>query len=200
MKRINHKHSSHFDRTGINMKNSRFIGLLFIILTIGATLGLTACGDTVKSEAKYPTGYDRPSTGGDIYAKSPSIFGTGGLFGRAKQEGGDSGIGVNSFLWRASLDTVSFMPLASADPFGGTILTDWYSPPENENERYKANVFILGRQLRSDGVRVRIFKQERVKGTWKDIAVSDETARQLEDAILGRARQLRIAQIGPVED
>ncbi len=182
------------------MKNNSLLSLLFVIFAFVATLGLTACGETVKSEAKYPTGYDRPSTGGDIYAKSPSIFGTGGLFGRAKQEGGDSGLGVNSYLWRASLDTISFMPLASADPFGGTILTDWYSPPENQNERYKTNVFILGKQLRSDGVRVRVFKQELKKGGWKDVAVSDETARQMEDAILGRARQLRIAQIGPVED
>ena len=94
-----------------------------------------------------------------------------------------------------------FVPAtACADPFGGTILTDWYSAPETPNERYKANVFILGRQLRSDGVRVRVFKQEQTKSGWKDIAVSDETARQLEDAILTRARQLRVAQIGPVED
>ncbi len=172
--------------------------IAFIFLT-----GLTACtGNVIETEAKYPTGYDRPQTDGDIYAKGPSIFGKGGILGTRSTEGnsGDSGIGVNSFLWRASLDTVSFMPLASADPFGGTILTDWYSPPETPGERFKANVFILGKQLRSDGVRVRIFKQQQVKGAWKDINVSDETARQLEDSILTRARQLRIAQVGPVED
>jgi hypothetical protein len=175
--------------------------LLKLLLVILIPVSLAACGETIESEAKYPSGYDRPSTGGDIYSKNQSIFGTGGLFGRSKEgEGGDSGIGVNSFLWRASLDTVSFMPLASADPFGGTILTDWYTPPENPNERYKANVFIMGRQLRSDGVRVRVFKQEQVKGAWKDVTTSDDTGRQLEDAILTRARQLRIAQIGPVED
>lgn len=179
------------------MKNKIF---LFAFLLPLISLVLSAC-DTVESEAKYPTGYDRPSTGGDIYGEHQSIFGSGGLFGRGKEEdGGDSGIGVNSFLWRASLDTVSFMPLASADPFGGTILTDWYSAPETPNERYKVNVFILGKQLRSDGVRVRVFKQQQGKGGWKDVTVSDETARQLEDAILTRARQLRIAQIGPVEE
>ncbi len=174
--------------------------LLIALFSVLLSFGLAACGKTVETEAKYPTGLDRPETGGDIYEKPQSIFGKGGMFGRAQDQGGDSGIGVNSFLWRASLDTVSFMPLASADPFGGTILTDWYSAPETPNERYKANVFILGRQLRSDGVRVRVFKQEQTKGGWKDIAVSDETARQLEDAILTRARQLRVAQIGPVED
>ena len=181
-----------------NITTSR--NILAVLFSILLSFGLAACGKTVETEAKYPTGLDRPVTQGDIYARPQSIFGKGGMFGRADDSAADSGIGVNSFLWRASLDTVSFMPLASADPFGGTILTDWYSAPETPNERYKANVFILGRQLRSDGVRVRVFKQEQTKSGWKDIAVSDETARQLEDAILTRARQLRVAQIGPVED
>jgi hypothetical protein len=184
------------------MKNKSVLKPFFALFIAVTMLALGACsGDKIETEAKYPTGYDRNQTGGDIYAKPTSVFGAGGMFGRSKTgEGGDSGIGVNSFLWRASLDTVSFMPLASADPFGGTILTDWYSPPENPNERYKANVFILGKQLRSDGVRVRIFKQQQTKGGWKDINVDDGTGRQLEDAILTRARQLRVAQLGPIED
>lgn len=164
-------------------------------------LALTSC-ESVKKEAKYPTGAERSSTGGDIYKKPDSIFGKGGLglFGRRDEgEEGDSGIGVNSFLWRASLDTVSFMPLASADPFGGTILTDWYSSPEAPKERFKVNVFILGKQLRSDGVRVRVFKQVNSKGSWFDAEVSPDTGRQLEDAILTRARQLRVAQMGREE-
>ena len=86
--------------------------------------------------------------------------------------GGGPGIGVNSFLWHASLDTVSFMPLASADPFGGTIITDWYSPPASPNERFKVNIFILGRELRADGV--------------QDQRVPPEARRQ--DRHLGRRR------------
>lgn len=163
-----------------------------------AILGLSACG-TVQTEAKYPSGLDRNQTGGDIYGEKESIFGEGGLdiFGGNRKKGADSGsgIGVNAFLWRASLDTVSFMPLASADPFGGTILTDWYTPDENANERFKLNVFILGRQLRSDGVRVRVFKQELRRGAWQDVAPAPEMATQLEDAILTRARQLRVANL-----
>jgi hypothetical protein len=170
---------------------------------LGASLLLAGCS-SVKTEAKYPTGYERAETGGDIYSKPDSIFGKDGLKllgGRSQDDGtGNNGIAVNSFLWRASLDTVSFMPLASADPFGGVILTDWYIAPENENERFKLNVFILGRELRSDGVRVRVFKQVAQKGTWRDADASEEMARQLEDTILTRARQLRIAKIGPLED
>lgn len=165
-----------------------------------ALLGLTACSSIggVEGEAKYPTGMDRTATDGDIYAQPKSIFGEGGLLGANKKKGeGDetSGIGVNAFLWRAALDTVSFMPLASADPFGGVILTDWYAPPENDSERFKLNVFILGKQLRSDGVRVRVFRQVMNKGTWRDEAPAEGMETKLEDTILTRARQLRVAQL-----
>lgn len=170
---------------------------LAVILCASTTLG--ACADKIETEAKYPSGLDRGQTGGDIYGERESIFGEDGLSlfgGKNKNEDeGQSGIGVNSYLWRAALDTVSFMPLASADPFGGVILTDWYMPQENATERLKVNVFILGRQLRSDGIRARVFKQQLQNGTWVDIDVSNETARQLEDTILTRARQLRVANI-----
>ena len=136
---------------------------------------------------------------GDIYAENPSVFGIDGLSlggSRSKDaDDGSSGIAVNSFLWRASLDTVSFMPLASADPFGGVILTDWYSPQETKGERFKINVFILSKQLRSDAIQVRLFKQVRSGGAWRDVKPSAETVRQLEDSILTRARQLRVAQL-----
>src|SRR6266851_3052770 len=102
-------------------------------------------------------------------------------------------IGVNSFLWRASLDTLAFMPLASADPFGGVIITDWYSPPETPDERFKVNVFILDRQLRSDGVRAAVFHQHHdANGAWTDASVEATTQLDLENAILTRARQLRV--------
>jgi len=110
--------------------------------------------------------------------------------------GGGSGIGVNSFLWHASLDTVSFMPLASADPFGGTIITDWYSPPETPNERFKINIFILGRDLRADGVRARVFRQNKEpSGQWADAAVDQTTGTGIENAILARARQIRMSTV-----
>ena len=136
----------------------------FMILFV--TVGLAAC-ESIETEAKYPTGADRAGTAdaNSIYDKPDSVLGSAGLFGLGGKDkennvGGGSGIAVNSFLWRASLDTVSFMPLASADPFGGTILTDWYSPDANAKERFKINVFILTRELRSDGIRVRVFRQK----------------------------------------
>jgi len=119
------------------------------------------------------------------------VFGGNGLFADDPYADGRS-IGVNSFLWRASLDTISFMPVSSADPFGGVIITDWYSPSEAPNERFKLNVYILGRALRADGVRVAVFRQILAsQGGWRDVAIGDAPATEIEDSILTRARQLR---------
>jgi len=130
-----------------------------------------------------------------------TIFGKGGIFifgGEDEDEAAASGggIGVNSFLWRAALDTVSFMPLASADPFGGVVITDWYQPPESPTERFKVNVYILDNQLRSDGIRASVFRQLlHPSGSWIDAPVRDGTSTQLENSILTRARQLRISSL-----
>jgi len=168
-----------------------------ITLSVLSLLVLASCENVPKGEAKFPTGLDRTTTGDDIYGEKESVFGSDGLsiFGNKKKgnDDGTTGIGVNSFLWRASLDTVSFMPLASADPFGGVIITDWYSSEEKPNERFKLNVFILDKQLVSNGVSVKAFRQIKSGSSWKDSSVTDGTARQLEDAILTRARQLRVA-------
>jgi len=137
------------------------------------------------------------------FAMVASLFGMGGDkksdsggagSGGAAAGGGPPGVGVNSFLWRATLDTVSFLPLASADPFGGVIITDWYSPAEAANERFKVNIFILGRELRADGVRCTVFRQRRDPGgQWADAPVDQHTGPDLENAILTRARQIRLS-------
>jgi hypothetical protein len=113
---------------------------------------------------------------------------------RARDEQG--GIGVNSFLWRATLDTLNFMPLTSADAFGGVVITDWHANPNAPNERFKATVYILDTRLRADALNVSIFRQEMVGGVWQDAAVSAETAIQIENEILRRARELRLSAIG----
>jgi hypothetical protein len=158
-------------------------------------VALAACSSDNPGRDEYPEA-TRSRHGKD--APQGSILGEGGinLFGGGKKsdEGGGAGIGVNSYLWRASLDTLAFMPLASADPFGGVIITDWYSPAETPDERFKVNVFILDRQLRADGVRAAVFKQRRAPdGRWADAPVDPATQTELENAILSRARQLRIS-------
>jgi hypothetical protein len=105
-------------------------------------------------------------------------------------------LGVNSFLWHASLDTMSFMPLQSADPFGGVIITDWYVAPTAPNERLKVTIYISDRTLRADGLKVVVFRQTRNGNAWSDAAASPDTAHQLEDSILTRARELRLSSLG----
>ena len=102
------------------------------------------------------------------------------------------GIGVNSYLWQATLETLAFMPLASADPYGGVIITDWYTNPEKPDERFKATAYVLGRELRADGLRVSIFRQVRgPDGQWQNAAVNPETTGEIENKVLARARELR---------
>ena len=104
-------------------------------------------------------------------------------------------LGVNSFLWHASLDTLRFLPLASADPFGGVIISEWYVAPASPNERLKVTVYIMDRTLRADALKVVVFRQIRNGATWADAQPSPDTARKLEDSILTRARELRLASI-----
>ena len=166
------------------------LGMLGVFLLALAAAG---CENSVPPDS--PTMDPRRRAAG---ASQESIFGSGGigLFGGDEDEAAASGIGVNAFLWRATLDTISFMPLLSADPFGGVIITDWYAPPESPDERFKMTVYILGRTLRSDGLQVSVFRQERGEsGLWEDRATSPDTAVSLEDKILDRARQLRTAQL-----
>jgi len=121
------------------------------------------------------------------------------LFGRGGDEpaaADAAAIAVNGYLWRASLDTLSFMPLASADPYGGIIITDWYVNPEKPDERFKATVYILDSRLRADGLNVSIFKQVRgPEGGWVDAPAAGQTEVDIENAILTRARQLRLSNI-----
>jgi hypothetical protein len=112
-------------------------------------------------------------------------------------ENGQRTLGVNSYLWHASLDTLSFMPLASADPFGGVIITEWSSAVQVPDERMKVTVYIMDRRLRADGVKVAVFRQVRQNGVWADAPVTPETAAKLTDAILTRARELRLATTPP---
>jgi len=122
------------------------------------------------------------------------------LVGHSKQPApaaaANGGIGVNGYLWRATLDTLAFMPLASADPYGGTVITDWYTNPEKPDERFKCTVYILDSRLRADGLKVSVFKQQRdAAGNWVDSATAAQTETDIENAILTRARQLRLSNV-----
>lgn len=133
-----------------------------------------------------------------------SVFGEGGLaigtigrdrglFGFGEDEGGR--LPVNKYLWQASLDTLSFLPLASTDPFTGVIATDWSASPTAPGERFKVTAFITSSALSAGALKVATYREVRNEdGVWVPAPVSPDTARQLEDAILVRAREIRIAE------
>lgn len=162
------------------------VGVVF-----AAVLALAACGGNDNPGSSYRTSPDFRSDA------APAESGLGiTLFGDSESSGTEGAVAVNAFLWRASLDTVSFMPLASADPFGGVIITDWYAPPETPGERFKVNVYILGRSLRADGLKVSVFRQtEGAGGRWTDSPVGADVPGEFEEAVLTRARQLRMQAV-----
>jgi len=171
--------------------------LPFVLVLFALSLPLSACDGL--SENTDSTNF--PKTDKDRRKERlGKLTGESGLsFGGSDKsdEGGNNPLGVNSFLWRATLDTLAFMPLASADPFGGVVLTDWYEDPKATGERFKVNALILDRQLRADSIKISVFRQKKnPAGQWVDDAVDTGIARKLEDAVLTRARELRVAQLG----
>jgi Domain of unknown function (DUF3576) len=173
------------------------------LLPVTALALIAALVASCSSSKPSPTdpgyiGFQGPASSGSM--PGGSVLGDSNVvFGNAKDRpggtrGGDAGggaLGVNAYLWRGALDTLSFMPLASADPFGGVIITDWYTPATSSGERFKATAYILGRELRSDGVRVSIFRQVLQNGQWVDAEVSPVTIGEIENKVLARARELR---------
>lgn len=101
-------------------------------------------------------------------------------------------IGVNGYLWQATLDTLSFLPFAQIEASGGIIVSEWYSEPENPNERVKVTVRFLSEELRSDGLKVTVVRQQRQAGSWITMPVQASTALQIEEAILVSARKMRL--------
>jgi hypothetical protein len=147
-------------------------------------LTVAGCGGHKNVTAVSDPGYVDPTAPGTA-ALSPDRD------NKATEAGAT--LAVNAYLWRGALETLGFMPLASADPYGGVIVTDWYSPPTTTGERFKATAFVLGRQLRADGVKITIFRQVRDGGAWADAPVNPATAVDIENKVLARARELRAA-------
>lgn len=160
-------------------------------LTVAALM-LAACGSDNTYQAAPRADRD-PAAPAAAGVFTPGGTGANLFTGDASKGGSEGAIAVNAFLWRAALDTIAFMPLASADPFGGVIITDWYAPPETPNERFKVNVYILGRMLRADGIKVSVFRQQQAAGgTWSDATVGPEVSAEFENAVLSQARELRL--------
>ena len=171
---------------------SRLPSVIALLLGAGLAVGGCTAGKEFAEDYSDPRSYGAGNRGSILGDAGPLIS-----IGRGRGEQGDQGgaLGVNAYLWRGALETLSFMPLVSADPFGGVIITDWFQPPGSGGERFKATAYILGRTLRADGVRMSVFRQVLQGGQWLDAAVAPSAANELENKVLARARDLRSQQV-----
>lgn len=167
------------------------------IATLTASLFmLTGCSGDLSSKDDKPTPIGRAETRKRDFG---NLFGDDFLmFGGPKKRGSSDMVGsatVNPFIWRASLDTISFMPLSSADAVGGVIVTDWYTIPSKLNERIKVTIYVTNPQLRADAVKVTIYKQANKGGAWVNAPTDAKSATEMENIILSKARQLRVKHL-----
>jgi len=160
------------------------LAALGLCLSFSACASLGTKGGATSANTTAPADDDKISLG--------KLFGGGKKQSTYNEQ---AGIGVNAYLWRASLDTIAFMPLTSADPFGGTIITDWYANPQTPDEQFKITIFILDSRLRADALNVSIQKQVRAGDRWVPADVSQQTQLDIENAILTRARELRLSNV-----
>jgi len=163
-----------------------------LILTSSLLL-LAGCGSDLSPNDNTPTPMGRNETRKRDFG---NLFGDDFLvFGGPKKPGSPDMMGtttVNPFIWRASLDTLSFMPLSSADAVGGVIVTDWYTAPSKHQERIKVTIYVTNPQLRADAVKVTIYKQVNKGGSWVNAPADATAATEMENIILSKARQLRV--------
>lgn len=183
------------------MKVSRSIK---IVGGMSMALLLVACGGGNLSAKKDDAPRSGPTNRYDPEAEG--LFGEGGftlgklasgnIFGGPSGEAEGSATPINRFLWQASLDTLSFMPLASTDPFTGVIATDWSSTEAAPGERFKVTVYLSSPRLAATSVKVAVYRQVRDEGgNWVQTAIDPDTPRQIENSILTRARQIRVAEL-----
>lgn len=164
------------------MKKIIYSTLFFSVL-------LTGCGDKTQKTIGAPIdSEDRAKlTFGSLAGEEGFQFG-----GPKKESATKTHLNINPFLWRATLDTLGFMPLASADSMGGILVSDWYTSTDKPHERIKLTVMIKSKELRADGIQIVLSKQTQRNGAWGPVEQDNVLARQLEDMILTRARDLRI--------
>lgn len=151
----------------------------------------TVMNSAINKEMTMRDATTRLQTGGGLFGRKPGL----GMFGQKKSTNVTSiGMPINPYLWKGSLETISFMSLASADPFGGIIITDWYISQLEKNKRCKLNIFIKGVKLKSNNLKVNSFCQKYQDKKWINLPSDGSSNTQLENAILNKAKKLKLSQ------
>ncbi len=161
------------------------LGGLISLLLLSITL-LTACSSLKIQPVEQPEEPVSILTGKSGGSKISDFMGSNEL---------GASLPVNAILWRAALDIASFVALDDVDTFGGSIITEWHQPQDNPNERLKLTIFVVGRELRSDAIKVQAHVQNRNDGEWIDAGRDKDLSRKIENLILTRARELRASMI-----
>lgn len=161
------------------------------LAALAAALALAGCSKSGETRAYTPGSLESP--GGPMATEANRPSGARADFAQGPNATRAATVRVNRFAWRAALDSIAFMPLASSDPYGGAISTDWYIARGAPNERLRVNILVGGPELRGDTVKVTVFRQERRggRGDWVNATVEPTTGQNLENVILQRARDLR---------
>ena len=157
-----------------------------IIRRSGTPFNLATDKDKAMSDAE-----NRLRTGGGLLGKKAS-FSFLGDDNETSSQITSLGMPINPYLWKASLNTLNFMPLSSTDPFAGTIITDWYTAETNINERCKLNIFINGQELKTQNLKVLSFCQVYKNNNWVNQSPNTENNIKLENAILNKAKKLKL--------
>ena len=149
-------------------------------------------GDSEKDKIALSDAENRLRSGGGLLGKKGLSLGE--IYQSEKTTTAAIGLPINPYLWKGSLETIDFMPLASADPFAGIIITDWYSNQGTPNERCKINIFIRGYEMKTDNLKVNSFCQSLSNGQWVDLKNNVDNDAKLENAILNKAKKIRLSQ------
>ena len=163
-------------------------------LMVGTVLLLSSCSNSQTTPVDQSEGPISVITG------KPSADGIKLQDLMKKDKPSGDGLPVNALLWRAALDIASFVPLDDVDTFGGSIVTEWYQSTDNNNQRLKLSMFVIGRELRSDAIKVHAYLQNRRDEEWVDAGRDEALGRKLEDLILTRARELRATNVSETEN
>ena len=158
-----------------------------IIRRSGTPFNLATDKDKALADAE-----NRLMTGGGLLGKKANFSFLGEGVGASSQVMG-LGMPVNPYLWKASLNTLNFMPLSSTDPFAGTIITDWYTAEANQGERCKLNIFINGKDLKTDNLKVSSFCQTLKNNQWVNTPTKPEENMRLENVILNEAKKIKLS-------
>jgi len=171
------------------MKIVKYLLSAFVIFFQFTAFAESSYPETASQRRNQDFGSLLGGDGGiEVYDSNPNVK---TIFNKNKSAG--ASMNVNPYLWQAALNTLSFMPLASADSNGGIIITDWYQDPSVPGERYKVNAIINSTELRVESLKLTIFKQVSRNSSWHDVKVNPKVAIDLEEKILTNARELKVA-------